>query len=198
MILGIVGSYRKEGTIDLAVSTVLSAAREKGSQTKTIYLQDFHVEFCTNCRRCTQETGSEVGECPLVDDMPVPIKEIEAANAYVFGAPVNVGNVNALTKRFLDRLVCYSYWPWGSPSPKIRKAGQPRKKAVLITSSAMPSLMGRLCTGSLRGLKLGAKMVGAKPVATIYIGLSALKDKQELKNSILRKAQKSAEKLCDG
>jgi hypothetical protein len=70
------------------------------------------------------------------------------------------------------------------------------KKAVLITSSAMPSLMGRFLTGSIRGLKLGVKMIGAKPVATIYIGLSAMNEEQALRKSILRKTQNSAKKLC--
>jgi hypothetical protein len=72
----------------------------------------------------------------------------------------------------------------------------PAKKAVLITSSAMPSLMGKFLTGSIRGLKIGVKMIGAKPVATIYIGLSAMQEKQVLRKSILRKTQNSAKKLC--
>jgi FMN-dependent NADH-azoreductase len=196
MILGIVGSYRKERTIGLAVASVLSAAREKGAETKLVYLHDFNIEFCTNCRRCTQEPGPVPGECHLADDMPALIKEIENADAYVIGAPVNVGNINALTQRFLERLICYSFWPWGQASPNIRKSGAPLKKAVLITSSAMPSITGRLMTGSLRGLKLGAKMIGAKPVATIFIGLSAMQEKTELRKSFLRKAQRSAKKLC--
>lgn len=196
MILGIVGSYRKDRTIDLAVSEVLSAARKQGVETKKIYLNDVHIEFCTNCRHCTQDPGSAPGKCHLVDEMPDLINEIERADAYVFGAPVNVGNVNALTQRFLERLVCYSFWPWDNHGPKMRKTDKPLKKATLITSSAMPSIMGRLMSGSLKGLKLGAKMIGAKPVASIYIGLSANKEKQELSHSIIRKAQISAEKLC--
>lgn len=196
MILGIVGSYRKERTIDLAVSSVLSAAREKGAETKIIYLHDFNIEFCTNCRRCTQEPGSVPGKCHLVDDMPDLIKKIESADAYVIGAPVNVGNVNALTQRFLERLVCYSFWPWGQASPRMRKSDAPLKKAVLITSSAMPSIMARLMTVSLKGLKLGTKMIGAKPVATIFIGLSAMQENKELHKRVLRKAQSSADKLC--
>jgi len=195
MILGIVGSYRREGTIDLAVSSVLSNARKKGALTKKIYLNDFNIEFCRNCRHCTQEPGPVPGKCPLADDMPTLIKEIESADAYVIGAPVNVGNVNALTQKFLERLVCYSYWPWGQTGPIMRKSDSPLKKAVLITSSAMPSIMGRWLTGSLRGLKLGAKMVGAKPVATLFVGLSAEREKSKLDKSFLRKAQSSARKL---
>jgi multimeric flavodoxin WrbA len=196
MILGIVGSYRRGRTIDLAVSAVLAAARDKGAETKMIYLHDVHIEFCTNCRGCTQEPGSFPGTCPLADDMPKLIRMIESADAYVIGAPVNAGNVNALTQRFLERLVCYAYWPWGQSSPNMRKRNAPRKKAVLITSAAMPSIMGRMMTGSLRGLKLGARMIGANPVATIFIGLSARQEKQELPERVLRKAQISAEKLC--
>lgn len=195
MILGIVGSYRKGGTIDQAVSSALAVAQTNGAETKKIYLKDLNIGFCNNCRHCTQEPGEMPGTCHLEDDMPELIKEIESANAYVIGTPVNVGNANALTQRFFERLVCYSYWPWGQAAPKMRRSNS-SKKAVLITSSAMPSLMGRFLTGSIRGLKLGVKMIGAKPVATIYIGLSAMHEKQALRKSILRKIQKSAKKLC--
>ncbi len=195
MILGIVGSYRKGGTIDQAVSSALATAQSNGADTKKIYLKDLNIEFCNNCRTCTQKTGEVPGQCHLEDDMPELIKEIESAEAYVIGAPVNVGNANALTQRFLERLVCYSYWPWGQAAPKMRKSA-PAKTAVLITSSAMPALMGRFLTGSLRGLKLGVKMIGAKPVATIFIGLSAMHEKQALRKPTLRKIQNSAKKLC--
>ena len=197
MILGIVGSYRRQGTIDQAVSSVLAAARLNGAETKKIYLRDFHIELCTNCRLCTQAIGNDPGKCPLKDDMPEFIKEVERADAYVIGAPVNVGNVNALTQKFLERLVCYSYWPWGQAAPQIRNS-VPTKKVVLITSSAMPAILGKLFTGSLRGLKLGAKMIGAKPVSTIFVGLSAIKQREELPKNILRKAHRAAKKLCPG
>jgi hypothetical protein len=128
--------------------------------------------------------------------MPELIREIEGADAYVLGAPVNVGSANALTQKFLERLICYSYWPWGQKAPQLRKNGAPAKKAVLITSSAMPSIMGKFFTGSLRGLKIGAKMLGSKPVASIFIGLSAVKKNQELPESIHRKALCAARKLC--
>ena len=196
MILGIVGSYRREGTIDQAVSSVLAAARIHGAETRKIYLRDFHIEFCTNCRLCTQAPGSAPGTCPLQDDMPELIKEIESADAYVIGAPVNVGNANALTQKFLERLICYSYWPWGQKAPQMRKGGTPAKKTVLITSSAMPAIMGKIFTGSLRGLKLGAKMIGSKPVATIFVGLSAVRKKQELPENFHQKARRAANKLC--
>ena len=195
MILGIVGSYRRDGTIDQAVSSVLAAAQSRGAETKKIYLLDFHLELCRNCRLCTQEPGTTPGQCPLEDDMPQLIAVLENADGYVIGAPVNVGSVNALTQRFLERLVCYAYWPWGQASPGMRKADAASKKAVLITSSAMPAIMGRLMTGSLKGLKLGAKMLGAKPVAKLFIGLSAMQQHQQLPIKVLRKTDRAAEAL---
>lgn len=197
MVLGIVGSYRKGGTIDQAVSTVLAAATERGAATEKIYLLDSRIEFCANCRNCTQQSGPDPGRCFLEDDMAGLIERIEGADALVLGAPVNFGNVNALTQRFLERLVGYSYWPWGQPAPKIRKKDQPPKPAVLVTSSAMPAIMGRLLTGSLRGLKLGADAVGAKPFATLFVGLAAMRERQELPERIIRKARRAGQKLVE-
>ena len=63
-IVAIVGSYRKEGTIDTAVEAILAGAREKGATTHTIYLTEQHIEFCRNCRNCVQPPGTERGKCP--------------------------------------------------------------------------------------------------------------------------------------
>ena len=57
-ILGIVGSYRKGGVIDSMVIEALAAAREHGAETEIVYLIDKHIEFCTNCRTCTQQPAS--------------------------------------------------------------------------------------------------------------------------------------------
>lgn len=197
MVLGIVGSYRKGGAIDQAVSTVLVAAAAGGAATEKIYLLDSHIEFCTNCRICTQQPGPDPGRCFLEDDMAGIIERIEGADALVLGAPVNFGNVNALTQRFLERLAGYSHWPWGEPAPKTRKKGRPPKPAVLVTASAMPAIMGRLLTGSRRGLKLGADAVGAKPVATLFVGLAALRERQELPERMIRKARSAGQKLVE-
>ena len=194
-ILGIVGSYRKGGVIDSAVSEVLDAAREGGAEVEKIHLLDRRIEFCTNCRRCTQREGPEPGPCVHDDDMAGLIAAIEEADALVFGAPVNFGGVNALTQRFLERLVCYSWWPWGQAAPRLRKKGKPAKKAVLITSSAMPAIMGRFRTGALKSLKKGAGVIGARPVATLYVGLAARSERQPLGMRTVARARRAGEKL---
>ena len=171
-IVAIIGSYRKHGVVDSAVETILAAAREKGAQTNTIYLNEQHIEFCTNCRQCTQRPGPDRGICVQKDDLQSVLQEIDSADALVLGSPVNCGNVTAIFRRFMERLMGTAYWPWGQASPTVRK--QPRRlQAVLVSSSAMPSAMMVLFTGAAKALKTTAGVLGATVVGRLWIGLAA-------------------------
>ena len=194
-ILGIVGSYRRNGTIDSLVTAVLSAAEEQGAETEKIYLIDKHVEFCTNCRTCTQEPGARRGECIHHDDMAGILDRYDASDGIVIGAPVNCFNLNAITRRFMERLVCLTYWPWGQKGYVMRKKA-PGKKAVLITSSAMPAVMGRFFTGAPRALSVIADTMNARPVASLFAGLSAQTQKAVVPDSMLRKAREAGRRLA--
>ena len=68
-IVAVVGSYRKGGTIDSAVDAILEAAEAKGAETAKIYLREQRIEFCTNCRGCTQSAGPARGKCVQQDDL---------------------------------------------------------------------------------------------------------------------------------
>ncbi len=91
-ILGIVGSYRKNGVIDSLVTEVLSAAHKQGALTEKIYLLDKHIEFCTNCRTCTQKPGTERGLCAHRDDMAEILDRYNMSDGIVIGAPMNCFN----------------------------------------------------------------------------------------------------------
>ena len=193
-ILGIVGSYRKNGTIDSLVTEVLSSAAAQGAETEKIYLIDTQIEFCANCRTCTQKPGIARGECIHRDNMASILDQYEHSDGIVIGAPVNCFNLNAVTRRFMERLVCLTYWPWGTPSYKLRRKSK-GKKAVLITSSAMPAIMGRIFTGAPRALRLIAEIMGAKPVAFLFAGMSA-KQRAALSNALVRRAREAGRKLA--
>jgi multimeric flavodoxin WrbA len=188
-IVAIVGSYRKGGIIDSAIDTILQASAEKGAETEKIYLIDQHIEFCTNCRQCTQVAGPQRGRCVQKDGLELLLTKIDQADALVIGSPTNFFNVTAVTRRFIERLVCYACWPWGKKGPAVRSK-EKRKKAVLVTSSAMPALLGKFFTGSQRILKITAETLGAKTVGTLTIGMAALNEKQELPASVTRKARR--------
>jgi len=195
-ILGIVGSYRRGGTIDSLVAETLSSAEECGAETTKIYLIDQRIEFCSNCRQCAQEPGEKRGRCIHDDDMGRILAQWDDSDAMVLGAPVNFFNVNAVTRRFMERLVCYAYWPWDVPrGPQVRTKARP-KRAVLITSSAMPALMGRVFTGAIRALKVTARTMGARPVATIFAGMAATGEHARPPARAIRKARAAGRKLA--
>jgi NAD(P)H-dependent FMN reductase len=194
-VVAIVGSYRKGGTIDAAVEAILKGAREKGAVTQTIYLGDEHIEFCTNCRQCVQIPGEERGKCAQQDGLEAVLSSIEAADAVVLASPVNYYNVTALYRRFLERLLGYCYWPWGQNAPKARTRLEPHK-AVLVASAGMPGFLIPLATGAARALRLSAKMLGAKPVAKLWIGLAAHEPHHELSSRTLERARRIGWKLA--
>ncbi len=188
-IIALSGSYRRDGTIERAVDAILQAAAEKGAETEKIRLIESRIEFCRNCRKCTQLEGLQRGACVQPDDMEDILEKIEAADGLVLASPVNFFGVTAVTQRFVERLVCYAFWPWGKPGPALRRKDR-GLKAVLVTSSAMPASLGRLFTRSLGGLKRAAQTLGAKPAGALFIGTAALREKQDLPQAILDKARK--------
>jgi NAD(P)H-dependent FMN reductase len=188
-VVAIVGSYRKGGVIDTAVQAVLEGAREKGAETQTIYLTDRHLEFCENCRRCTQAPGLQRGQCVQKDDLQSILDELDAADAIVLGSPVNYWNLTAIFRRFMERLLGCVYWPWGMSAPQPRNT-LPTRKAVLVASSAMPGFCIPLFTGAARALRVTARMLGAKPVGKLWIGLAAQQPQQQLSARTLAHARR--------
>ena len=178
-IVAIDGSYRRGGTIDQAVAAAAGAARAGGAEVQVFRLAELDILFCDNCRACTQAPGARRGDCPLADGMSGLLDAIDAADGLILAAPVNCFNVNALPRRFMERMAPYAYWPWGAMAPAMRLKPGP-KKAVLITSSAMPSFFGRLFTGALRALKFIALGAGARTAGTLFIGMASGEPKPAL------------------
>jgi len=87
MILGIVGSPRKGRLTDQLVTRALEGSKSVGIETNKIYLMDFEIRFYT-------ERGKG---CPR------ELSELcEEADALILGAPVYWGDINGLTKDFMD------------------------------------------------------------------------------------------------
>ena len=193
-VVAIVGSYRKGGTVDTAVQAILEGARERGAETRTIYLTEQHIEFCQNCRRCTQAPGLQRGQCVQQDDLQSILDAVEAADAVVLGSPVNCWNLTAIFRRFMERLVGAAYWPWGQAAPKPRET-QFARKAVLVASSAAPGFCIPIFTGAARALRVTAKMLGAETVGKLWIGLSAQTPKPELPARTLERARRIGRRL---
>ena len=196
-IIGIVGSYRKGRVIDTAVSEILKGAESGGAKTVKIYLTEKQIEFCNNCRSCMQQPGDKRGDCVYDDDMEEILQQIDEADGYVLGSPVNFGTVTAVMKRFMERLAVYGYWPWGKISaPKFRNE-KLNKKAVIVTSFTPPAWIGRLLlSGAPRELKAMAKVLGARVVKILYFGMVGERPEAGLDEKSLRRAFMAGEELA--
>ncbi|RJQ73309.1 MAG: flavodoxin family protein [Desulfobacteraceae bacterium] len=196
-ITAIIGSYRKGGVNDTAVDEILGAAAEKGAKVTKIYLIDRRVSFCTNCRTCMQDEDPQRGECVLPDEMAEILNALEQSDAIVMACPMNFGTVTALMKRFIERLACFAYWPWGMRAPKVRNSARPRR-AVVVASSAAPALVSRNSSRMVGLLKNAAGMLGARTVGVLFIGQAAGRPEPELSARIRKKARMLGMKLAAG
>lgn len=193
-ITAIIGTYRKGGVIDTAVNEILAAAGEEGAMTSKIYLIDRNIEFCTNCRSCMQQEGPKRGVCPIADEMSAVLDEIEHADAIVLASPTNFGTVTAVMKRFIERLGCFAWWPWGMPAPKMRNRLKD-KSAIVVASSAAPALLARLSTKIVGLLQKSAEILGARTVGVLFIGLAAQNPEQGIGERARKQAHRLGKKL---
>ena len=87
MILGVVGSPRKGRLTDQLVSRALEGAKAAGEETRKVYLADYEVKSYREGVKCCPDELSDL---------------CEEADAIVLGAPVYFGDINGLTKDFMD------------------------------------------------------------------------------------------------
>jgi multimeric flavodoxin WrbA len=194
-VLVINGSYRDDGVIDRIVDVAVRSLQQDGADIERIQLRDHPIEFCLNCRACTQQPGETPGECVHHDGMRELVAGIEQADAYILASPTNFGTVTAVFKRFMERLVVYAYWPWGKPYPIFRKANSSKKKALLISSSAAPGFLGRWLFQPIKQLKMTAKIIGADPVGNLFIGAIDKDLEHDIPPRLEAKARSLARKL---
>jgi multimeric flavodoxin WrbA len=194
-ILAINASYRNDGITDQTVETLVQAAETFGGEVEVVNLREHPIEFCLNCRECTQHPGEDPGCCVLRDGMQELIEKIEWADCYILASPTNCGSATALFKRFMERLVVYVFWSWGMNAPQYRKTNVPKKKAVLVSSCAAPGVLGRWFFGTRKQLKMTAKTIGAETVGTIFTGLISKESHPKIKTRVRRKTRQLAKKL---
>ncbi|HKL25665.1 MAG TPA: flavodoxin family protein [Desulfuromonadales bacterium] len=189
------GSYRSGGFTDQVVNVMAETLVEAGAEVEVVLLRSHPIEFCTNCRICTQPSGKVHGTCVIHDGMAELIGKIEKSDSYIFATPTNFGSATALFMRFVERLVVYADWPWGSKCPKMRTAEAVPKRAVLVSSCAAPGLLGRWSFGTRRQLKTLARILGADPVGLLFVGQVALHPQPQVSDRTRKKARHLAGKL---
>ncbi|MFO7917400.1 MAG: flavodoxin family protein [Anaerolineae bacterium] len=92
-VLGIVGSPRKNGRTNALMDALLNGATREGANTQKVYLMDYEIKSFTD------PTGSIDGSQYCPEELSELCGE---ADAIALGAPVYWGDINGLTKDFMD------------------------------------------------------------------------------------------------
>lgn len=175
-IVAIMASYRKGRTIDTLVDRAIAGtlAANPGATTEKITLIDKHIEYCRNCMACRDDDPSKpLARCVIQDDMQAIYPVLDAADAYIIGTPINMGNETALFKTFVERC-CFVFakpgtFPMkGVPTPR----GTRKRRAVAILSTGIvPPWMRLLCDDATPLIKDFCKtMLNARLLDTLYAG----------------------------
>ncbi len=176
-ILALSGSYRKGKTIDILIDKAIEGAKAVDGtvEVERISLVDKKIDYCKNCMACRRDDPSKpYARCIINDDMQEIYPLIDAADAYIFGTPVNMANVTAVMKTFLER----ACWVFSRPGKRGLLNGCPeprssrRKKAVIIvTSGLVPPSMRMFCDNATPMLKdFCGYCLNAEVPATLYAG----------------------------
>jgi multimeric flavodoxin WrbA len=120
-VLALVGSPRKEGNTDLLVERFLEGARTRGNTTEKLYLYDYTISLCTDCRNCKK--GDYV--CCVEDEMHRIYPKMAEADVIVFGTPVYWYGPSAKIKMLVDRM-----------RPFVENRKLVGKRAVVVSPSA--------------------------------------------------------------
>ena len=149
-VLGLVGSPRRGGNTDLLVEELLKGARASGHETEKLYLYDYTISLCVDCRSCKK--GDYV--CCLNDEMQQIYRLMEGADVIVFGTPLYWYGPSGKMKLLVDRM---------RPFVENKRLGG--KRAVVV----VPSAEGADACGSLVEMfRLSFAYLGVEFVGVVF------------------------------
>ncbi|MBD3170969.1 flavodoxin family protein [Candidatus Bathyarchaeota archaeon] len=103
LILGIVGSPRKNGNTELVVNNALKAAASMGAKTEILLLAENKVQPCIACGTC-----GDTGECIIDDDFKQVFNQMASADALIMASPSYFESMTPQMKALIDRTGYYN------------------------------------------------------------------------------------------
>jgi len=168
-ILALNGSARKKGNTDILIDQILKGSKGKGHQSEKLYLYDYEILPCMDCRDCKKDDFV----CSLNDGMKKIYPKMEKADLIIFGTPNYWNGPPAKMKLLIDRMRPFV------PSQKLKD-----KKWVIVSPSGEGPKSSRLLVEMLRLScdYLGMKFAG-KILARAYEKGEIKKDQKALKKA---------------
>jgi len=168
-ILALNGSARKNGNTDILIDQILKGSKEKGHKSEKLYLYDYEILPCIDCRACKKGDYA----CPLNDGMQKIYPKMEKADLIIFGTPNYWYGPTGKMKLLIDRMRPFV------PSSKLKG-----KRWVIVSPSAEGPKSCRLLVDMLRLScdYLGMKFAG-KVLAKAYDKGEIIKNQNALKKA---------------
>ena len=149
-ILALNGSARKRGNTDILIERILKGCKKKGYKTEKLYLYDYEILPCIDCRDCKKSNYV----CTLNDGMKKIYPKMEKADLIIFGTPNYWNGPSAKMKLLIDRM-----------RPFVSSRKLEGKKWVIVSPSAEGPKSCKLLVEMLRlsfdylGMKYAGKVL---------------------------------------
>lgn len=150
-ILALIGSPRKASNTDILVSEILKGAEEKGYMHGKIYLYDYEILPCFDCRKCKQGDFA----CPLKDGMQEIYPRMDEVDVLIFGTPNYWYGPTAKMKLLLDRM-----------RPYVANGKLKGKQALVVVPAAEGA---KACGPLLQMFRLSFDYIGVELTGEILV-----------------------------
>ena len=168
-ILALIGSPRKGGNTDILVDHILKGCRKKGHTGEKLYLYDYEISPCLDCRFCKTKDYN----CAIRDDMQKIYPEMQKADLIIFGTPIYWYGPTGKMKLLIDRM---------RPFIASKKL-QGKKGVVVVPSEEGPAA----CIALIKMFRMSFNYLGiqfgGKVLATAYEKGEIAKNKAELEKA---------------
>jgi NAD(P)H-dependent FMN reductase len=103
-VIGIISSPHAGGNSATLVREALKGAQEAGASVQEIFLPDYRIEYCRDCRACISS-----GRCAVQDDFPKVKEMMREADGIILSSPTYGSGPSARMKNLFDRLGQYAF-----------------------------------------------------------------------------------------
>jgi multimeric flavodoxin WrbA len=100
--LGIIGSPRKDGNTAYLLNKTLGILEDGKVETETIFLKDYEINPCGDCREYCEKHN----KCKIEDGMKDLFLKLRRSNVIIPASPTYMGGVTSRMRTFMERT-----WP---------------------------------------------------------------------------------------
>lgn len=168
-VLALIGSPRKGGNTDILVDQILNGCHGQGHTTEKLYLYDYDISACVDCRRC-KGNGHR---CVLTDGMQKIYPKMESAEVLIFGTPIYWYGPTGKMKLLIDRMR-----PFIADGKLRGKTGIVATASEEGPSACEPLLQMFRMSFDYLGMKLGGQVL-----ATAYEKGEVAQDREQLEKA---------------